>query len=215
MTFLARLQGELRQLELDPPPGIATWPKDEMNITELEASEKKTRHDVFNELTFLMIAIRGTEDTPYAGGLFRLRISIPQRFELLNICILNDLIQMTFWSSYPFEPPSARFITPIYHPNIDSGGRICLNTLHMPPKVITAFFFFFLLLFQVRRQSVLMRVLSQGVWTPALNIAALLKTIQLLMNAPNADDGLVIDIVSRIGGTLNDHHSLISSSLSD
>lgn len=40
MTFLARLQGELRQLELDPPPGIATWPKDEMNITELEASKK-------------------------------------------------------------------------------------------------------------------------------------------------------------------------------
>lgn len=37
----------------------------------------------------------------------------------------------------------------------------------------------------------------QGVWTPALNVAALLKTIQLLMNAPNPDDGLVVDIVRK------------------
>ena len=51
----------------------------------------------------------GPPDTPYAGGAFNIELQIPPR--------------------YPFVPPKARFLTPIYHPNIDDGGRICLDTL--------------------------------------------------------------------------------------
>lgn len=31
-------------------------------------------------------------------------------------------IAMEFDSHYPFRPPSAKFITPVYHPNIDTGN---------------------------------------------------------------------------------------------
>ncbi|NXX97350.1 UBE2T enzyme, partial [Centropus bengalensis] len=71
---------------------------------------------------------------------------------------------------YPFHPPKIRFLTPIYHPNIDSAGRICLDILKPPPK---------------------------GAWTPCLNIITLLTSIQLLMAEPNPDDPLMAEISSE------------------
>ncbi len=76
---------------------------------------------------------------------------------------------------YPFEPPKVRFVTRVYHPNIDGEGRICLDLLNMPPK---------------------------GAWKPSLNISTVLASIGLLLSDPNPDDGLVADIVSALVGTL-------------
>ena len=76
---------------------------------------------------------------------------------------------------YPFEPPKAQFVTPIYHPNIDSAGRICLDTLNLPPK---------------------------GAWKPSLNISKVLLSLQLLMSEPNPEDGLMVDITHQY---IHDH----------
>lgn len=35
---------------------------------------------------------------------------------------------------YPFTPPLIMFITPVYHPNIDPQGRICLTALKPKPS---------------------------------------------------------------------------------
>jgi len=99
--------------------------------------------------------IEGAAETPYAHGRFRLRVTMPQR--------------------YPFEPPKVHYVTPIYHPNIDSAGRICLDILNMPPK---------------------------GAWKPSLNISTVLQSLQLLMSEPNPDDGLMVDITHQY---IHDH----------
>ncbi|XP_062971253.1 ubiquitin-conjugating enzyme E2 T isoform X1 [Cynocephalus volans] len=103
-----------------------------------------------DQMDDLRAQILGGANTPYEKGVFKLEVIIPER--------------------YPFEPPQIRFLTPIYHPNIDSAGRICLDVLKLPPK---------------------------GAWRPSLNIATVLTSIQLLMSEPNPDDPLMADISSE------------------
>ena len=51
----------------------------------------------------------GPDGTPYEGGVFFLAIHIPV--------------------DYPFKPPTIKFTTKIYHPNINSQGAICIDIL--------------------------------------------------------------------------------------
>eukprot|EP00823_Brevimastigomonas_motovehiculus_P004822 TRINITY_DN329_c0_g2_i1.p1 TRINITY_DN329_c0_g2~~TRINITY_DN329_c0_g2_i1.p1 ORF type:complete len:1132 (+),score=310.68 TRINITY_DN329_c0_g2_i1:61-3456(+) len=60
-------------------------------------------------VNFWRILLEGPETTPYEGGIFCLYASFPQ--------------------NYPNEPPEVRFVTPIYHCNINKSGKICHSVL--------------------------------------------------------------------------------------
>lgn len=54
--------------------------------------------------------LAGPADTPYANKYF--------------------FLQFSFTADFPSTPPTAHFLTKVYHPNVDnSTGAICVNTL--------------------------------------------------------------------------------------
>lgn len=63
-----------------------------------------------DDLTQLVILITGAHGTPYAHGVWKLHLKMPE--------------------DYPINPPKATFKTRIFHPNVDeSTGAVCLETL--------------------------------------------------------------------------------------
>lgn len=64
-------------------------------------------HD--DNLRYFQVTIEGPAGSPYEDGLFQLELYLPD--------------------DYPMEAPKVRFLTKIYHPNIDRLGRICLDIL--------------------------------------------------------------------------------------
>ncbi|PKY09003.1 hypothetical protein P168DRAFT_287065 [Aspergillus campestris IBT 28561] len=63
-----------------------------------------------DDLTQLTALLAGPQGTPYAQGLWRLHLKMPQ--------------------DYPKSPPKATFRTRIWHPNVEeSTGAVCVDTL--------------------------------------------------------------------------------------
>lgn len=65
------------------------------------------------------ITLLGAKDTPYADGIFFIKLSFPQ--------------------DYPDRAPRINFLTPIYHPNVNpSDGYVCVNFIRNDWKKTTS-----------------------------------------------------------------------------
>ena len=88
--IIRQVAKELGKLQKDPPEGVKVFMNDE-DITDIQA------------------AVEGPAGTPYAGGLFRVKLVLGKDF--------------------PAGPPKGFFLTKMFHPNVASNGAICVNTL--------------------------------------------------------------------------------------
>ncbi|XP_062519222.1 ubiquitin-conjugating enzyme E2 G1-like [Corticium candelabrum] len=58
------------------------------------------------------VLIIGPQDTLYEGGFFKAHLTFPRE--------------------YPQRPPKMKFMTEIWHPNIEKNGDVCISILHEP-----------------------------------------------------------------------------------
>lgn len=66
-------------------------------------------HPFPNNSHYFECKMLGPIGTPYENGLFKLELFLPD--------------------GYPMDPPKVRFLSKIYHPNVDKIGRICISIL--------------------------------------------------------------------------------------
>ncbi|XP_016310594.1 ubiquitin-conjugating enzyme E2 G1a isoform X2 [Sinocyclocheilus anshuiensis] len=65
-----------------------------------------------NDLYRWEVLIIGPPDTLFEGGVFKAHLTFPK--------------------DYPLRPPKMKFITEIWHPNVDKNGDVCISILHEP-----------------------------------------------------------------------------------
>lgn len=91
---------------------MAALPKRIIKETERLVSDPVpgiTATPLEENLRYFEVTIDGPTLSPYANGKFQLELYLPD--------------------DYPMCAPKVRFLTRIYHPNIDKLGRICLDVL--------------------------------------------------------------------------------------
>jgi len=101
------------------------------------------------------VAIFGPPDTLYQGGYFKAHMRFPQ--------------------DYPYSPPTLRFQSKVWHPNVYENGDLCISILHPPVD---------------DPQS---GELPCERWNPTQNVRTILLSVVSLLNEPNTSSPANVD----------------------
>ncbi|OTA61246.1 hypothetical protein K449DRAFT_73367 [Hypoxylon sp. EC38] len=83
--------------------------------------------------------------------------------------------EMTFTEEYPYQPPTFRFLVPIYHPNIYPDGKLCISILHTPGEDITS------------------GEQASERWSPLQGVESVLRSVLLLLDDPEINSPANVD----------------------
>ncbi|XP_011377326.1 ubiquitin/ISG15-conjugating enzyme E2 L6 isoform X3 [Pteropus vampyrus] len=83
-----------------------------------------------------------------------------------NLKAFNLLI--SFPEGYPLMPPTVMFTTKIYHPNVDSSGRVCLP------------------------------IINKENWKPNTKISQVLEALSVLVNRPELEQPVRVELADLL-----------------
>ncbi|VDD88756.1 unnamed protein product [Enterobius vermicularis] len=101
------------------------------------------------------VAIFGPPGTLYQGGYFKAMINFPK--------------------NYPYSPPSVKFLTKVWHPNVYESGDLCISILHPPVDDPHS------------------GELACERWNPTQNVRTILLSVISLLNEPNTSSPANVD----------------------
>ncbi|XXH00061.1 hypothetical protein Hte_006403 [Hypoxylon texense] len=83
--------------------------------------------------------------------------------------------EMTFTEEYPYQPPTFRFLVPIYHPNVYPDGKLCISILHTPGEDMTS------------------GEEASERWSPLQGVESVLRSVLLLLDDPEINSPANVD----------------------
>ena len=86
---------------------------------------------------------------------------------------------MSFPTDYPNKPPSVKFVSDMWHPNVYADGRVCISILHSPGDYPMGY------------------EQASERWSPVQTVETIMLSIISMLSSPNDESPANIDAAKQ------------------